>query len=65
MLTPGVGTTLSMSFIGEVSMIGRRLIAIFGTVIVAAVLAGCGSKPVVGVVLPITGSASGYGVSIE
>ena len=54
-----------MSFIGEVPMIGRRLIAIFGAVVVAAMLAGCGSKPVVGVVLPITGSASGYGVSIE
>lgn len=46
-------------------MIGRRLIAIFGAVIAAATLAGCGSKPVVGVVLPISGSASGYGESIE
>ncbi|MEN8165719.1 MAG: ABC transporter substrate-binding protein, partial [Acidobacteriota bacterium] len=46
-------------------MIGRRLIAIFGAVFTAAMLAGCGSKPVVGVVLPITGSASGYGESIE
>ena len=46
-------------------MIGRRLIAIIGVVVSAALLAGCESKPVVGVVLPITGSASGYGVSIE
>ncbi len=46
-------------------MIGRRLIAIIGAVVSAAVLAGCESKPVVGVVLPLSGSASGYGVSIE
>ena len=46
-------------------MIGRRLIAIFGAVFAAVTLAGCGSKPVVGVVLPISGSASGYGESIE
>jgi branched-chain amino acid transport system substrate-binding protein len=46
-------------------MTGRRLIAIFGTVFVAVVLTGCGSKPVVGVVLPISGNASGYGESIE
>ena len=46
-------------------MVGRRLIAIFGAVFATAILAGCGSKPVVGVVLPISGSASGYGESIE
>ncbi len=46
-------------------MIGRRLIAIIGVVLSAALLTGCESKPVVGVVLPLSGSASGYGVSIE
>lgn len=46
-------------------MVGRRLIAVFCVVIATAVLAGCSSKPVVGVVLPISGSASGYGESIE
>ncbi|RLE24878.1 MAG: hypothetical protein DRJ65_09145 [Acidobacteria bacterium] len=56
---------MSMYSIGEVAMIGRRLIAIIGVVVSAAVLTGCESKPVVGVVLLITGSASGYGVSIE
>jgi len=46
-------------------MIGGRLKAILGTVFAVAVLTGCGSKPVVGVVLPISGNASGYGESIE
>ncbi len=54
-----------MCSIGEVAMIGRRLIAIIGVVVSTALLTGCESKPVVGVVLPITGPASGYGVSIE
>lgn len=46
-------------------MISRRLIAVFGVVFTAAILTGCRSKPVVGVVLPISGSTSGYGESIE
>jgi len=46
-------------------MIGRRLIAIGGALWFALGLAGCGSKPIVGVVLPVTGAASSYGESIE
>jgi branched-chain amino acid transport system substrate-binding protein len=33
--------------------------------LVAAVLGGCGSKPIVGVILPSTGAAASYGESIE
>jgi branched-chain amino acid transport system substrate-binding protein len=34
-------------------------------VVLSLVLMGCGSKPVVGVLLPTTGTAGGYGESIE
>jgi branched-chain amino acid transport system substrate-binding protein len=39
---------------------------VVGAVVVsAAVLSGCGSKPIVGVLLPASGDASAYGESIE
>ena len=44
----------------------RRAGAALGVVVVlSCLLVGCGSKPVVGVLLPTTGSASNYGESIE
>jgi branched-chain amino acid transport system substrate-binding protein len=46
-------------------MAGRRLIAILVAVLASWTLSGCGVRPVVGVVLPVTGDASGYGESIE
>ncbi len=46
-------------------MAGRRSISILMAVIAAFALSGCGTKPVVGVVLPVTGLTSGYGESIE
>ncbi len=46
-------------------MAGRRSITILMVALAAIALSGCGTKPVVGVVLPVTGAASGYGESIE
>jgi uncharacterized protein YceK len=44
----------------------RRFGSAVGFVFVVAVfLSGCGSKPIVGVILPTTGAAASYGESIE
>jgi branched-chain amino acid transport system substrate-binding protein len=43
----------------------RRVVSGIGMMLVAALLGGCGSKPIVGVILPSTGSAASYGESIE
>jgi branched-chain amino acid transport system substrate-binding protein len=44
----------------------RRLVSALGVVVaVTGLVSGCGSKPVVGVILPSTGPAASYGESIE
>ena len=43
----------------------RRIVSGIGMMLVAALLGGCGSKPIVGVILPSTGPAASYGESIE
>jgi branched-chain amino acid transport system substrate-binding protein len=43
----------------------RRVGLAVGGVVMLSCLVGCGSKPLVGVLLPITGTASTYGESIE
>jgi branched-chain amino acid transport system substrate-binding protein len=43
----------------------RRVVSGIGMMVVAALLGGCGSKPIVGVILPSTGAAASYGESIE
>ena len=43
----------------------RRIVSGIGMMLVAALLGGCGSKPIVGVLLPSTGAAASYGESIE
>jgi len=42
-------------------LVSRLIVIAFGFLIIA----GCGSKPVVGVLLPMTGEASSYGVSMK
>lgn len=46
-------------------MVCRRLVEFVGCFVAGCALIGCGSKPIVGVVLPNSGDASGYGASIE
>ncbi len=43
----------------------RRVGSVMGMVLVAGLLGGCNSKPIVGVILPSTGAAASYGESIE
>ena len=43
----------------------RRVGSVMGMMLVAGLLGGCGSKPIVGVILPSTGAAASYGESIE
>jgi len=43
----------------------RRVGSVIATLLVAGLLGGCGSKPIVGVILPSTGAAASYGESIE
>jgi len=43
----------------------RRVGSIMGMMLMAGLLGGCGSKPIVGVILPSTGAAASYGESIE
>ena len=44
----------------------RRVGSVIGIVIcLTGILSGCGSKPVVGVIMPTTGAAASYGESIE
>ncbi len=46
-------------------MVRRTTLVVGAIVVLSAVLAGCSSKPLVGVLLPSTGDASTYGESIE
>lgn len=46
-------------------MTGRRWITLLIAACAVFVLVGCGSKPVIGVVLPATGATSAYGESVE
>jgi len=43
----------------------RRVGSVIGMVLLAGLLGGCSSKPIVGVILPSTGAAASYGESIE
>ncbi len=43
----------------------RRVGSVMGMMLVAGLLGGCNSKPIVGVILPSTGAAASYGESIE
>ncbi len=43
----------------------RSVGSAIGMILVAGLLGGCGSKPIVGVILPSTGAAASYGESIE
>ena len=43
----------------------RRVGSAIGMILVAGLLGGCNSKPIVGVILPSTGAAASYGESIE
>jgi len=42
----------------------RSVGSAIGMILVAGLLGGCGSKPIVGVILPSTGAAASYGESI-
>ena len=43
----------------------RRVGSVMGMMLVAGLLGGCNSQPIVGVILPSTGAAASYGESIE
>jgi len=43
----------------------RRVVSGIGMMLAVALLGGCGSKPIIGVILPSTGAAVSYGESIE
>ncbi len=43
----------------------RSVGSAIGMILVAGLMGGCGSKPIVGVILPSTGAAASYGESIE